>query len=84
MYEDSDGLCKAHRQKSYNHYVISNATIKDFQQVISSEYNITINEKEAGEILTNLVGYFDLLAKIDHREQSENQGSLVSPLKKTD
>lgn len=64
--------------------MISNATIKDFQRVISSEYNITINEKEAGEILTNLVSYFDLLEKINHRIQSENQGSLVSPLKKTD
>jgi hypothetical protein len=63
--------------------VISDATIKSFQEVIESEYQVVLDEKEAREILTNWVGYFDLLAKIDHREQSENQGSLASPLNKT-
>jgi hypothetical protein len=63
--------------------VISDATIKSFQEVIKSEYQIVVDEKDAKEILTNLVGYFDLLAKINHRTQSENQGSLASPLNKT-
>jgi hypothetical protein len=47
--------------------VISDATIKKFQSVIKSEYQITLDEKDAREVLTNWVGYFDLLAKIDHR-----------------
>ena len=60
--------------------VISDTTIKNFQQVIQSEYNVTLNEKEAREILTNWVGYYDLLAKINHRIQSKDQRSLASPL----
>jgi len=60
--------------------VISDATIKKFQAVIESEYQVTLDEKEAREILTNWVGYFDLLAKIDHRTQSKDHGSLASPI----
>lgn len=60
--------------------MITEATIKSFQLVIKSEYQIALDEKDAREILTNLVGYFDVLAKINHREQSEDRGSLASPI----
>ena len=60
--------------------MISHATIEKFQEVIHDEFGVTLDEKDAREILANWVGYFDLLAKIDHREKSENQGSLASPL----
>jgi len=60
--------------------MISDITIKKFQEVIHEEFGVLLGEKDAREILANWVGYFDLLAKIDHRQQSENQGSLASPL----
>ncbi len=80
FFEDSKSLCTAYGHKQYDCYVISDATIKKFQQVIESEYHVALDEKEAREVLTNWVGYFDLLAKIDHRIQSKDQRSLVSPL----
>lgn len=60
--------------------MISDATIKKFQEVIESEYHVALDEKEAREVLTNWVGYFDLLAKINHRIQSKDHGSLASPI----
>ena len=59
--------------------MISHATIKKFQEVIHEEFGVVLDEKDAREILANWVGYFDMLAKIDHR-QSENHGSLASPI----
>jgi hypothetical protein len=59
---------------------ISNATITKFQEVINEEFGVLLDEKNAREILANWVGYFDMLAKIDHREKSKDQGSLASPL----
>ena len=46
-------------------------TVKDFQEAIEQELGRKLEEKEATEILTNLVGYFDTLAKIDHREKTQ-------------
>ncbi len=40
---------------------------KELQQVIKEDYGKDISVSEAGEILSNLVGYFDLLARIDHQ-----------------
>jgi hypothetical protein len=47
--------------------VISETTIKDFQEAIESEYNVQLNTSDARSVLENWVGYFDLLAKINHR-----------------
>jgi len=51
--------------------MISQATIIEFQEVIKKEFDVFLDEKEATELITNWVGYFDLLAKINHR-QSES------------
>ena len=53
---------------------ISNATITKFKEVINEEFGVLLDENNAREILANWVGYFDLLAKIDHREKSKDQG----------
>lgn len=50
---------------------LSEVTIKEFQEAVELELGRKLNEKEANEILTNLVGYFDTLAKIDHREKTQ-------------
>lgn len=49
--------------------MISNETVKEFQEVIEQEFDITLDETDAREILLNWVDYFDLLAKIDHRKK---------------
>jgi len=56
--------------------MISSETVKEFQEAIESEFGVVLSEKEANEVLLNWVGYFDLLAKIDHRKEinpTENQ-----------
>jgi len=50
--------------------MISNETVKEFQEVIEQEFDEVLNEEEAREILLNWVDYFDLLAKIDHRKKA--------------
>lgn len=49
--------------------MVSEQTIKEFQEAVKVEYGATLTEKEASEILLNWVAYFDLLAKIDHRQK---------------
>ena len=51
---------------------ISEATIEEFRQAVKEDYGKEVGPAEASEILCTLVGYFDLLAKIHHRGQVEN------------
>ena len=51
---------------------ISEATIEEFRQAVKEDYGKDVGLAEASEILRTLVGYFDLLAKIHHRKQAEN------------
>ena len=48
---------------------LSEATIKDLQEILREEYGREVGFAEATEIADALVGYFDLLAKISHREK---------------
>ena len=52
--------------------MISKETIKDFQKVVQDELGVILNEKESKDTLNGLVGYFDLLLKIDHRVTLKN------------
>jgi hypothetical protein len=53
--------------------MLSDATIQELKQILKEEYGRDVNLKEASEIAHTLVGYFNLLAKIYHREkESEN------------
>lgn len=58
--------------------MISDATIREFQAVIKAEFGVTLNDKDATETLLNWVAYFDLLAKINHR--IETQTSELVPI----
>lgn len=49
--------------------MVSNETVREFQVAIEAEYGVALDDKEAQEILLNWVGYFDMLAKIDHRTE---------------
>jgi hypothetical protein len=43
------------------------ATIKEFQKIIKEDYEREITIEQASDIANTLVRYFDLLAKIKHR-----------------
>lgn len=49
--------------------MLSEATIQELKQILKEEYGRDVNLKEASEIAHTLVGYFNLLAKIRHREE---------------
>lgn len=49
--------------------MISDDTYKKFQEAVKKEQGKDLTDKEAKEILNGLVGYFDLLMKIYHRDQ---------------
>ena len=51
--------------------MITEQTIKDFQEAVKAEYGIQLDTIEANSVLENWVGYFDLLAKINHREKAD-------------
>lgn len=59
--------------------MISDNTYKKFQEAVKDEFGKEMSDKETKEVLNGLVGYFDLLMKIHHRdvlakkEQEENK-----------
>ena len=55
--------------------MISKETVKEFQEVFQTEYSIKLSEKEAQEMLANLVGYFDVLAQINHQDKLDTRGN---------
>lgn len=50
---------------------ISKETIQEFRDVVKEEYGEDISLEDASESLRNIVGYFDLLHKIDTRDNPE-------------
>lgn len=51
---------------------VSKELILELQQIIKGEYGREVSFEEASEIANGLVGYFDLLAKMDY----ENKNNL--------
>ncbi len=51
--------------------MVSKPLLKKFQEIIKEDYGKDISLSEAAEIMNGLVGYFDLLAKVDYQEQVE-------------
>lgn len=51
---------------------ISDTTIQDLRQILREDYGREVTQAEASEIIHGLVGYFDLLAKIYHRDKIKN------------
>jgi len=46
---------------------ISKETIQRFQKIFEKDYGRRLTKKEAFEATHNLVGFFDLLLKVDRR-----------------
>lgn len=49
---------------------LSQATILELQKIIKEEYGKEVSSDESAEISRDLVGYFNLLAKINHRDRN--------------
>lgn len=49
--------------------MISDNTYKAFQKAVKEEYGKEMTDAETKEVLNGLVGYFDLIAKIHHRDE---------------
>ena len=49
---------------------ISRERILELQQIIKEDHNKEISFKEADEIARNLVGYFDLLARLEVKDKN--------------
>ena len=63
--------------------MISQQTIKEFQDAVKEEYGDNLTLKQAEEILTGMVNYFDLLAKIHHRDQlAKKDEKAIRPTKR--
>ena len=53
---------------------ISEATIREFQQVVKEDYGQELSLAQAAEILRTWVGYFDLLARIaSQKNDNDNE-----------
>ena len=55
-----------------NNMAISEITIKEMQQILEEDYGKNISQTEASKIIHNLTDYYNLLAKIYHREKNKN------------
>jgi hypothetical protein len=52
--------------------MLSQTTVEELRQILKEEYGKDVSQADASEIAHTLVGYFDLLANIYHREKTEN------------
>jgi len=48
--------------------MISQATITEFQDAVREEYGREMSFDDASRVLTDMVGYYDTLAKIQYRD----------------
>jgi len=53
--------------------MLSQQTIQQLQQIITEEYGKELTLKEVTEIAQTMVNYFDLLAKILHRDNENDK-----------
>jgi hypothetical protein len=52
---------------------VSRELILELQTIIFEEYGRKLSLRQTSEIANGLVGYFDLLAKVDYRIKHENE-----------
>lgn len=48
---------------------ISKETIEELRQILKEDYDIETSEEEAENIARNFIGYFDLLNKIENKNE---------------
>ncbi len=52
---------------------VKKSTILKLQQIIKEDYEKDLSFSEVSEIANTMVNYFDLLAKINHRNNNSDQ-----------
>lgn len=62
-----DWLNESEKKDANNMPQVSKECVLELQRIIKEEYGKNIPFEEAGEIARNLVGCFDLLAKMDYK-----------------
>lgn len=54
---------------------LKNLTVLELKQILKEEFSLELNDKDIEKLAYSLVGYFDLLAKIDFRHRFGNSSS---------
>ena len=57
---------------------VSNKLILELQAIIREDYDKELSTSDVSLIANDLVGYFDLLAKMYHRDKNPSQTSEIS------
>lgn len=52
--------------------MVSQQLIKELKTILKEEYGKDLRAEEVTQIANNMVGYFDLLAQISHKESVES------------
>jgi hypothetical protein len=52
---------------------LSQERIDELRQILKEDFGREVSQADASDIAYTLVGYYDLLAKIYHREKTENK-----------
>lgn len=53
--------------------MISQKLLNELKVILEKEYGQNLNEKQIFETANNLVNFFEILAKIEHREKFKNK-----------
>lgn len=49
--------------------MVNNKLLAELKQILKEEFNVELSPKDLTKFSNSIVGYFDLLAKIDHRSK---------------
>lgn len=58
--------------------MLSQEIIKEFQGTLKDEYQKDITLEDASVILSDLMGYFDTLARVNHQMQNEQKIDIIA------
>jgi hypothetical protein len=60
--------------------MVSQELLSELRVIIKEDYSVELSDDELSDVATTLVGYYDLLAKLDQSKQKEdeNDGSTES------
>jgi len=57
--------------------MISLDTVKEFQVALKEEFGNDLSLEQAGLILSDLVGYFDTLLKVDYQSKTDTNDAII-------
>lgn len=63
--------------------MVSQQLLQELKEIIKVEYGRDLSMEEISEIGNGLVGYYDLLAKMHHKNNQADENEYAIPTKKT-